>query len=249
MNEKKMTDDNIDIREQLFNDGLAGKVTEIATPVERITRLNGILLDIDPCLFKPSTFVPDPGLKADQFYEQYVETWLDRHPVLKAAEVRNSGSGLHVILRPERPIEIRDDLDRNRWKARVKVLQAALPTDPMQPGMHAMTRMVGSLNGKTMTPVSVIRPAGMLQEESLLALVDEICNEHLTLQMRVLVGDTSASPCPLCRKEKSQLQVTGNRGRCYDCCNKVDSEKLYKALFVESKNSGTSNAAKEVPHA
>src|SRR4051794_13041914 len=104
-------EDNVDLRERLYDDGQIGKIAAISTAVDLVTTLNGILLDIDCHIFQSSFCVPEPDLLAPDFYERYVRPWLNRHPVLHKAQVRFSGTGLHVLLMLDKPIELRDGND------------------------------------------------------------------------------------------------------------------------------------------
>ena len=45
----------------------------------------------------------------------------------------------------------------NRWAAAVKIVQCVLPTDPDCPGITALTRPVGSVNGKNGAAVRVLK--------------------------------------------------------------------------------------------
>ena len=144
----KLPDASVDYREQLCNGGEIGPITHVQLAEAEITSLQGIMLDLDSKLFRRE-IVPDTlGKNPKKFYEQIVSKWLSRHPVLSRAEVRNSGNGLHVILRLDQPLEFSTEGERERWSAIVRVLQKLLPTDPNAPGITALTRSIGSINGK-----------------------------------------------------------------------------------------------------
>lgn len=60
----------IDEREQLCNEGQRGSIQQVALPLELITSLRGILLDLDPSHFH-ERWVPATLLNAPtQFYRQ-----------------------------------------------------------------------------------------------------------------------------------------------------------------------------------
>ncbi len=59
-----------------------------------------------------------------------------------------SGRGLHLILWFDEPVELPTDRELDRWGAIVKIVQAALPIDPDQPGITACSRAIGSINSK-----------------------------------------------------------------------------------------------------
>jgi len=62
---------------------------------------------------------------------------LDRHPLLRHAEVRSSGTGLHLILPLEPAAALASEDDQVRRDAIVQVVQCTLPADPNAPGITA----------------------------------------------------------------------------------------------------------------
>ncbi len=85
----RATDDLIDLREQLWNEGLTGPAGLIQVPTERITRLRGILLDLDPAkLIAENPWFP-PADDPLQFHAN-TEPILQRHPL--ARQPPRSGS-------------------------------------------------------------------------------------------------------------------------------------------------------------
>jgi hypothetical protein len=60
-----------------------------------------------------------------------------RHP---AGYQRDTGRGLHVIIWFDDLVKFNTDGDRRRWAGIVEAVQAALPIDPDQPGITALTR-------------------------------------------------------------------------------------------------------------
>ena len=148
----------VDLREALFNDGAIGMAAQIAVPAEMITALRGILIDQDLKMFispLANFAVPTPK----ELYDQVVGPWLERDPLLKNAEVRDSGNGLHVILRFDPAFEFVSQGERDRWAALVKVVQRVMPSDPNAPGITALTRPVGSVNSKCGRTVTLLAPA------------------------------------------------------------------------------------------
>jgi hypothetical protein len=58
---KKATGDNVDLREQLVNDGAVGPIEQVSVPISLIMRINSILFDIDPQLYQPSSLIAEPS--------------------------------------------------------------------------------------------------------------------------------------------------------------------------------------------
>lgn len=226
-------DTHIALREQLYNQGSVGLVEAISMPEAQITRLKGILLDIDCKFFKPSEIVPQPSVSPNQFYERYVVKWLERHPALSKAEVRNSGCGLHVLLWLDKPIEFKDERERAEWAARVQVIQCALPTDPQQPGLNALTRPIGSINEKNGSTVAQLRQGTLISQEELVAFAMEVATKPFALLVATLTGQTSISPCPICRKDKSSVGAMDRLGKCYSC-GTVSRAQLLDSLLIDS---------------
>ena len=128
---------NVDLREALFNDGAIGPIGSIQVSTERVVALRGIMFDIDPDLFLHGGLIATIPQDAAEFYRETIKPMLDRHPVLKKAEVRMTGRGLHVILRFAKPVEFTKPGEQEEWAGIVEVVQTALPIDPGQPGITA----------------------------------------------------------------------------------------------------------------
>ena len=225
------TIDQIDLREQLFNTQAIGPIQQVQLPAEAITSLHGILFDIDPGSFREEVAPPDVRSSPVQFYERVVRPWLDRHPALADAEVRVSGRGLHVIPGLDAPVAFTTDGDRRRWAGVVRAIQAALPTDPHAPGITAVTRPVGSINGKTKTPVhrqvaGKPGPAGRI-----LDLFDQLQHRPFRTVAGILFGPDRVRPCPVCRKEGSGLVALDRAGKCYGC-GTVPLARLYEVFLA-----------------
>src|SRR5262249_39808195 len=138
---------HVDWRESLANARATGPITEVSIPQERITGLHGILLDVDPRLLKPGNPFCRPAHDPRRFLPP-TQPVPDRHPLAHLAEVRASGTGLHIIMWLEPAVELYSELDQARWDAAVKVIQSTLPTDPNAPGITALTRPLQSINSK-----------------------------------------------------------------------------------------------------
>jgi hypothetical protein len=120
---------NQDLREQLVNGRETGTFAEVQLPRERVTTLHGILLDLDPQLYRPGNPVFPPAADPRAFFEQ-VRPVLDRHPLARHAEVRKTGTGLHAIVLLDPPAELHTAADQARWDALVRAVQCTLPVDP-----------------------------------------------------------------------------------------------------------------------
>ena len=88
-----------DIREATFNSGEQGPAYAIAKSVDQVTCINCFMIDLDCGILDPNVVGEAATQSADDLYEKCVCDWLGRDPVLAKAEVRNTGHGLHILLR------------------------------------------------------------------------------------------------------------------------------------------------------
>jgi hypothetical protein len=236
---------HLDTREQLFNSRQQGPVNQIQLPTDCITQLHGVLYDLDPDQLRRDGPVPVLGETPKDLYRQTVKAWLDRDEVLKHAEVRVSGRGLHALLWFESPVEINTDAERRRWGGIVKALQCALPVDPDQPGITATTRPVGSTNSKNKRQVRSLSSGTPVSTESVLALFERLSRAPFRTVAGILLGSDCQSPCPLCGDPQATLDALDRNGRCYGSCGSVGLADLYDALLVaraaDCKASGRSS--------
>ena len=223
---------NIDFREQLYNSGDVGLIKDVQVSTERIVRSNGILYDLDPKLYRPSSLLPTIPTEPAEFYAVVAKPWLSRHAVLNHLEVRNSGTGLHGILWFSEPVTFDSDQDRQRWAGIIQVVQAALPVDPDQPGITAVTRPSGSINSKNGATVSILKSGAPVSHEDVLALYDEMRHAPFKTVMRILGGSDRLTPCPICGKDGSRLSAMDRVGQCYGSCGTVRLEQLYDAVLA-----------------
>lgn len=221
----------VDHRRQLFNGGQSGPIEAVQLPVEMITSLLGIMLDFDPDRFRED--VVSRKVRADpvKFYKRFVRKMLARHPVFSKAEVRNSGRGLHVIIRFEKPLEFATDADRQRWSAIVKVIQRLLPTDPGCPGITALTRSLGSVNSKNDGTVKLLHKGQPVPAEDVVGLFNEARSSPFRTIARLLFGDDHVMPCPVCNAPDSKLDALDFVGKCYGGCGKVRIDQLFDVLL------------------
>ncbi len=227
---RKKKKSRVDEREQLVNDGEIGPIKQVSLPLDMITSLRGILLDVDPRLFRGDVapFRKDPV----KFYNQTLLKMLARHPTLSKAEVRVSGRGLHVILRLSEPVEIQSEAERQRWAAMVKVIQRLLPTDPDCPGITALTRSLGSINSKREgAVVHQLHKGEPVPVDDVIALFNQVCTRPFRTIAQLLFGKEQISPCPVCDKTGSQLNVMDHTGSCYGHCGKVYVGELFDVFL------------------
>jgi hypothetical protein len=225
-----------DAREQLFNGGAVGPIAHIQVSTERIVKLNGILFDIDPANLREGSLLPVLCQEPQAFYEQCVQQWLANHPLLEHLEVRASGTGIHCILWLDPPVEFAEDADRKRWCSVVKIVQAALPTDPLAPGITATTRALGSINSKNGQVVRRLKEGQPVVPAEAIALQEQMSAAPFGTLFQVLTGSDRVSPCPFCGKET--LVALNHVGKCYGC-GKVNFERLCSELFQQDKSMGS----------
>ena len=234
-----------DIREATFNSGEQGPAYKIAKPVDQVSCINCFMIDLDCGILDPAVVGEAASQSADALYDEHVRMWLDRDPVLAKAEARNTGHGLHVLLRLDEPIICAGD-DARRWDKIARGLRNALPGDPNLNGIIAMTRPVGALNSKyePARTVTQLRAGQPVSREELLDLGNRVATAPARLWMQVLHGGERVSPCLLCGNEKNSLGVAGNwQVQCYGC-GRVDAAALvyrhYSPEFLK-KRKGSKN--------
>jgi hypothetical protein len=222
----------IDLRKQLFNQGKVGRIEKIQVSTECIVQLNGILYDLDPANYRAGTLIPIVSHNVNELYSTVVRPWLDRHPTLKNCEVRATGTGLHAILWFDKPVIFSSAGDRQRWAGIVKVVQAALPIDPDQPGITATTRALGSINSKNGDKVVQLTKGKPVTVDDVMSLFSEMCSSPFKTVLKLFTGNESISPCPVCGTEGTKLSALDYCGQCYGSCGKVSLESLYDLVLV-----------------
>ena len=231
---------NIDIRKQLFNDGAVGPIKLVQLPEDQITSLLGIMFDIDPKLFRSTAVSHDYSSRPIAFYNDVVRHWLDRHSVLAKAQVIGSGTGLHPILRFNKPVQFKTVGDRQRWAGIVRVVQRVLPVDADVPGITAVTRKIGSINSKNGKPVRLVAKGQQVTVDEVLKLFEEMRSRPFQTVARILFGSEHMSPCPICEGPDSQLSALDWQGRCYGRCGKISLTKLFDHfLLPRTTNKGS----------
>ena len=203
------------------------------------------MFDIDPDLFLQGGLIAAIPQDAAEFYREIVKPMLDRHPVLKKAEVRMTGRGLHVILRFAKPVEFTKPGEQEEWAGIVEVVQTALPIDPGQPGITATTRAVGSVNSKNGATVELLEKGSTVTEEEVRGLCKDMCEQPFRTVMSVFTGNERVQPCPVCKKPESALAAGKHVGTCYGC-GKVHLEKLYDLVLAPKTAEKAESAPKTV---
>ncbi len=225
-------DDQLDVREQTYNDGLSGQIERVSTAVALIVRVRSPMLDLDPKYLAPKLYAGEGGTAADRLYTQTVRDWLDRHPLLRHAEVRHSGTGLHVLQHVEPAVEFGTTADRDRWAAVVRAVQGTLPCDPNAPGLNAHTRPLGSINSKSGLPVTRLRTGVPVSPKAVLDFVEDLRRRPFATVACILFGSSRVSPCPVCQSPGSSMGAMANEGRCYGQCGKVNLARLYGTVMA-----------------
>jgi len=222
----------LDLRKQLFNEAEVGPIERIQVSTQRIVKLRGILFDIDPPNYRRGPLLRKPSEDPRVFYKRYLRKWLDRDPVLSKCEVRMTGTGLHAILWLDKPIELNTDADRERWAAKVQVIQAALPIDPDQPGITATTRALGSINSKNKQKVVRLKKAEPVSLDEGDDLYERMRSSPFKTVLNILSGRDELAPCPICGGDDTRLASLDFVGKCYGSCGKVKLDRLYDVVLA-----------------
>jgi hypothetical protein len=137
---RSLTAHRFDLREQLENDRATGTFGEVQLPLVRITRVHGVLWDLDPKLLRPGNGIFEPDTDPRIFFDN-IRNVLNRHPLARRAEVRVSGTGLHLIVGLDPPLDLHTASEQRHWEGAVMAVQRTLPVDPRQPGITAVSRV------------------------------------------------------------------------------------------------------------
>ncbi len=231
------SDDRVDLREQPFNLREVGSFEAVQLPQEMITTIHEVVIDVDLTLFAPTAPVIGAGVGPKRFLGKTLVTWLSRDPALAGAEVRGTGRNLHVLLPLEEPAVFSTEAERRRWDGIVRAVQAALPSDPDQPGLTALTRPVGSINSRTGKAVSILRPGTPVPVAAVVGLADAMIRAPFRTFAGIVFGGDRVMPCPACRAEGSAMVALERTGHCY-ACGAVKLERLYDVFLAPRTPSG-----------
>jgi hypothetical protein len=220
--------------EALYNDGAVGPAAAIQRPLECITRSHGFRFDLDPVMLRPGNplFPPDSD---PRLFHDLIRPVLDRHPLARHAEVRLSGTGLHLIVRLDPAAELTSRADQVRWSDLVRAVLSSLPVDPHAPGITGLTRRVGSVNSKNGVIVEVLRQGDPVSPDQVAEFVQDLAAAPFRVVAGILGGPEPIRPCPACRTPGSSLGVHDRSGHCYDC-GQVDLTHLYESILVDSES-------------
>ena len=235
----------VDVREALYNDGAKGKAGQIQVPLEGITRLAGLVIDLDPDLIHPENGIFPPAQEAVVFFRG-ISPVLERHPLLRYAEVRASGNGLHLLVLIDPPVELRTNGEQRHWDAIAKMIQRTLPADPRAPGITALTRAVGSLNGKNGRPVVLLKDGRPVDQQEVIRFATQVARSPFRTIAEILLGADRTDCCPLCHQHG--LTAYDREGRCYHC-GRVGLDRLLSVILVgrdDPAQSGGAGSTREV---
>ena len=188
------------------------------------------MMDLDPKLLRTDNGLFEPDADPDTFH-QGIRPVLDRHPLAAHGEVRVSGTGLHLLIWLDPPVELRTGEDQERWAKMVKAVQRTLPVDPDMPGITALTRPVGSTNSKNGATVRTLAPGRTVQPSEVEDYVRRVGKAPFREVAVVLLGAERVTPCPLCSKKGKRLDVLDRRGKCYGGCGPVHLHQLFDLIY------------------
>ena len=196
-----------------------------------IYRLNGIMIDVDPDQFQESSLTPHVPTDPHEFFNEILSPCLKRNSVLSKAEVRNSGTGFHVILFLEDPPQFHTDAERDRWAGIVKVVQASVPSDSDQPHITAVTRPLGSINSKNGAVVKLLQAGEPVSQVEVIQLVLDMKKKPFNTLLKTMFGSEKVTPCPICGVSGRTLSALGQKGKCYGGCGTVQLSQLYDLVL------------------
>jgi hypothetical protein len=230
-----------DVREALYNDRRTGLAGQIQLPREAITRLHGLVVDLDANLLGPNPWFP-PADTAVAFHAA-IKPALERHPVLRHAEVRDTGRWLHALVRFDKPVELMKAADQQHWFNLHRVLMGSVPSDPAVQPLIALTRPTGSINSKTGREVKVLEEGRPIEASLVEGWVEQVQAAPFKSIGSVLFGNQRVSPCPYCRGEDSFLDLGETAGFCYGSCRQVPLARLFEP-FLKKEQPGEGGGEK-----
>jgi hypothetical protein len=226
----------VDLREALYNDRRIGTFGEVQMPRECVTRLHGLVEDFDANVLKPNPWFP-PATTPEAFAAG-IEQVLQRHPVLRFAEVRDTGRWLHAITRFAEPVELHSAADQQRWTGIHRILKASVPSDPAAPALIALTRPIGSTNSKTGGAVKTLKEGTPISATMLQEWVEEVRRRPFETLGLILFGERRITPCPYCGKGNSHLDLGEIMGFCYGPCRRVHLKRLFEPFMAGEQVNG-----------
>jgi hypothetical protein len=231
-NVQTQTQPDQDQREALYNDPAVGTATQIAMPREAVTRLRGLVIDLDSNILKPNPWFP-PAADAATFHCGITPV-LERHPVLRYAEVRNTGRYLHLIVWFQTAVELRTAAEQRTWTGIHAVLKASVPSDPAAHPLITLTRPIGAVNSKTGAMVSRLKVALPVDSAALQAWANDVARKPFEALGMILFGQKRITPCPYCNTTDSYLDLGDRVGYCYGPCRTVPLSRFHKPFMLTS---------------
>jgi hypothetical protein len=225
-----------DQREALVNDRAIGPAWHIAVPREMVTRIHGLVIDLDANVLKDNPWFP-PGETAESFWAGITPV-LTRHRILRHAEIRFTGRWLHAITWISPPVEVHTAAEQARWTGIHQVLKASVPSDPAAPALNGMTRPVGSTNSKTGNEVRTLKVGNPISAAILEEWVEEVKRRPFETLALVLFGERRITPCPFCMREGSHLDLGEEFGHCYGPCRRVSLKRLFEPFMAGVQSDG-----------
>ena len=231
------------LREALYNSRATGPAWQIQMPSESVTRVHGLMVDLDADLLRPNTWFP-PADTAERFYAGIMPV-LERHPIMRYAEIRNTGRWLHALVWFRDPIELRSAADQKRWIGLHQVLIASVPSDAAAPALIGLTRPVGSVNSKTGGTVSTLKQGEAITSALFEGWVSDVHAKPFEQLGLPVFGERRVTPCPYCGKAGSHLDIGDVVGFCYGPCIKVKVNQIFEPFLKEFSRKGeTTKSAK-----
>ena len=225
-----------DLREALYNDRSVGTASRIQMPREAVTRLHGLVIDLDADILEPNPWFP-PGETAEEFYAG-IRPALERHAILRHAEVRDTGRWLHAIVWFREPVDLRSAADQRRWNGLHRVLKGSLPSDPAAPSLNALTRPVGGVNSKTGCRARTLEEGVPIDAGALLSWAEDVRKSPFSMIGLALFGDRRVSPCPFCNASASHMDLGDAAGFCYGPCRRVRLGRITEPFMKDLPRSG-----------
>ena len=220
-----------DLREALYNERLVGPDYQIQLPADRITTLHGFVFDLDPKFYAADNPLFPPADDPVAFHAN-IRPVLDRHPLARFAEVRMSGTGLHLLLLLQPAVELHSAGQQQYWSAIVRAVQSTLPVDPGMPGITTLTRPVGATNSKNGAVVTVLKAGEPVAPKDVELYLARVAKAPFRAVALPLLGTERISPCPVCVKEGTRLDVLDHVGMCYGSCSKVSLKDVYDRIYL-----------------
>src|SRR5262249_10770925 len=154
------------------------------------------------------------------------------------AEVRHTGRWLHALVLFRDGVDLHSANDQRRWVSIHRALKGSVPSDPAAPALIALTRPVGSVNGKTGGVVKTIKEGSPIDASTLLGGLEEVRKRPFETLGEILFGEKRVAPCPYCAADGSHLDVGELVGFCYGPCRRIPLKQLHQPFLKDTKVAG-----------